>query len=545
VIADEPTTALDVTIQAQVLDLFARLTRERGTAVLIITHDMGVVAEMTSRVLVMYGGQIVERCSTETLFGNPRMPYTWGLIDSVLRMDGDRRTRLRSIEGLPPTLDPPPPGCRFAARCAYRRDICSEQDPALLPLRAGDHSHEVRCWGAHDIEGGGWLRESTFGLATDVPVVVSPISARPASHSSSHDHRAAAPLGNAVAGGALLTVRKLTVDFPLGGASLLTRRRSVLRAVDGVELTLHRGRTLGIVGESGCGKSTLARAILRLQDPTDGSICFDGIELTTLTGRAMRRLRRRMQMIPQDPHRSLDPRRTVGDAVSEAIQTHHMAERSEVADRVAQLLVGVGLDTSFLERYPHQLSGGQRQRVGIARALAVEPELIVADEPVSTLDVSVQAQIINLMRDVQTNFGLSLIFIAHDLAVVRHISDEVAVMYLGRVIEFGDAAAIFGDPRHPYTRALMSAVPLPYSVGRRRTPRIILDGELPSPASIPAGCRFRTRCKLYERLGGPAECADRDPTLVERSSTHTVACHFHDHEDDGPSISLGSGTRSV
>ncbi len=324
----------------------------------------------------------------------------------------------------------------------------------------------------------------------------------------------------------LLEVRQLKVYFPITRGIVVERHVGDVRAVDDVTLTLRRGETLGLVGESGCGKSTLGRAILRLYRPTAGSITFDGQDITTLGGAALRTVRRRMQMIFQDPYASLNPRMTVGGIVGEPLDIHGIGTRNERRLRVEQLFETVGLDPSYAERYPHEFSGGQRQRVGVARALAVNPDLIVADEPVSALDVSIQAQIVNLLERLQAQFRLTYLFIAHDLSVVRHISDRIAVMYLGRIVELAPSRELYDTPRHPYTVALISAVPIPDPAVESKRRRIILKGDVPNPAAPPPGCHFHTRCWLRERLGNPAECVEVEPQLRTVAAGHEVACHF-------------------
>lgn len=325
----------------------------------------------------------------------------------------------------------------------------------------------------------------------------------------------------------ILAVSGLKVHFPVAGRSLLGGGTdATVHAVDGLDLEVRRGSTLGLVGESGCGKSTTGRAILQLHKPTGGSVAFDGTELTTLSPRAMRRMRRRMQMIFQDPYASLNPRMSVGRIIGEPLTIHGLARGKAKRDRVAELLQTVGLSPDFANRHPHEFSGGQRQRIGIARALAVEPDFVVADEPISALDVSIQAQIVNLLEDLQATFGLTYLFIAHDLAVVRHIADSVAVMYLGRIVEFADRDDIYERPRHPYTISLLSAVPVPDPEVEAKRRRLILTGDVPSPVNPPSGCRFRTRCWLRTRLGNPENCERDDPQLRVVAEGHRVACHW-------------------
>ncbi len=318
----------------------------------------------------------------------------------------------------------------------------------------------------------------------------------------------------------LVTVTDLKVHFPADTG--WGRRGNPVRAVDGVSFTIKRGETLGLVGESGCGKTTVGRTVLRLYDPTEGSIVFDGFDIAGLSGRDLRRMRRRMQMVFQDPYSSLNPRQNVGNTIGEPLRVHGLADARGAERRVHELLEVVGLPRDAANRYPHEFSGGQRQRVGLARSLALNPDLIVADEPVSALDVSIQAQIINLLEDLQEEFNLTYLFIAHDLAVVRHISDRIAVMYLGSIVEVAPAAELYANPRHPYTIALLSAVPIPDPVVEASRERIILQGDMPSPADPPPGCRFHTRCPFIQ----PTRCRDEVPLLRPLSTGHTAACHW-------------------
>jgi oligopeptide transport system ATP-binding protein len=323
----------------------------------------------------------------------------------------------------------------------------------------------------------------------------------------------------------LIEVEDLKVHFPIRSGIFQTEVGTV-KAVDGITFQVRKGETLGLVGESGCGKSTTGRAMIRLREPTAGRVTFDGIELGTLKSEALRKMRRRMQIIFQDPYGSLDPRMTVGSIVSEPIETHKLAKGDARKERVADLLRIVGLDPTYVSRYPHEFSGGQRQRIGVARALAVEPEFIVCDEPISALDVSIQAQVLNLLTDLREQLGLTYLFIAHDLSVVKHISDRVAVMYLGKIVEIGPPENMYAAPGHPYTRALLSAVPVPDPESERKRKRVILTGDVPSPVNPPEGCRFHTRCWLYERLGKPEECRTIDPPVRILHGDHGAACHF-------------------
>ena len=329
----------------------------------------------------------------------------------------------------------------------------------------------------------------------------------------------------------LVEVDALKVYFPITEGLIIERHVGDVRAVDGVSFTLARGETLGLVGESGCGKSTTGRAIVRLYKPTAGSITFDGVDLVSLSGDALRHVRRRMQMIFQDPYASLNPRMTAGGIIREPLDIHRIGSSGERQERVRELLATVGLNPDFGDRYPHEFSGGQRQRIGVARALALNPDLIVADEPISALDVSIQAQIINLLERLQGQFNLTYLFIAHDLSVVRHISDRIAVMYLGRIVELASSRDLNRTPLHPYTVALLSAIPVPDPVVESRRRRIILRGDVPSPVSPPSGCRFHTRCWLRDALDNPEICATEDPALRPIAMRHEVACHFAERVD--------------
>jgi peptide/nickel transport system ATP-binding protein len=494
-IADEPTTALDVTIQAQILELMKDLSRRLNIALIIITHNLGVVARYADRVNVMYAAHIIEHGSADDVFLRPLHPYAIGLMRSVPRLDLPRGVKLETIEGLPPDLRTPPPGCRFAPRCAYRRDACVATDMTLRDLTPG---HASACIRADEIVAG--------TLVTPTPPAKSAATATTT--------EAAEPI---------LKVDALRKYFsvPLSGSGIFSSKMATVKAVDDVSFTIAPGETLGLVGESGCGKTTVGRTVLKLEEATDGTIRFSGVDITHRSPREMRETRRGIQVIFQDPYSSLNPRMTVGQIIAEPLHVYQLAKtKPEKDERVAELLRQVGLFDYMAERYPHQLSGGQRQRVGIARALALEPRFIVCDEPVSALDVSIQGQIINLLEDLQTRLKLSYLFIAHDLAVVRHISDRVAVMYLGRIVEVADRDELYANPKHPYTQALLDAAPIPDPrIERTRAPRT-LKGEIPSPLNPPSGCVFHTRCPLVED-----QCRRDIPQIRQIGPRHTVACH--------------------
>ena len=487
-VADEPTTALDVSIQAQILELLRRITEVSRTSLLMVSHDLSVVAGLADRIAVMYAGEIVEVGPTARVFDHPRHPYTLGLLACIPRLDFPRTESLRSIEGGLPDPHARKTGCPFAPRCAFVMDRCLV-DPPALEVKAPDQS--AACWAD--------LSEVT---PQEVLAPAAPASGR-------------APAAN---GHALVSVTNLKVHFPIG-AAIPFRGRTMLRAVDGITVDVPRGGTLGIVGESGCGKSTTGRALLRLVEPTSGHIRFDGHDVATIGAEELRALRPRMQMVFQDPYSSLNPRLSVADAVGEPLVVHHAAERGALGSRVVELLEMVGLPARLASRYPHQLSGGQRQRVSIARALALRPSLIVADEPTSALDVSVRAQILNLMRRLQDEHDLTYVFISHDLSIVRHMSTRVAVMYLGKIVEIADRDTLYSNPQHPYTQALLSVVPVPdpqIERGRRRAP---IKGDVPNPANPPRGCRFNTRCPhAFDR------CFEEEPELGDLGQGHRAAC---------------------
>ncbi len=484
IIADEPTTALDVTIQAQILGLMQELSREFGIALVIITHNLGVVARYADRVSVMYAARMAEQAGATELFAQPLHPYTAGLLRSVPRLDRPRGARLETIDGAPPDLLDPPPGCRFAPRCASRIDACVQKLPELLEVAPQRWSACIRAAELLQQTAANSLSNNTAGITKVL------------------DRRSP-----------LLQVRGLKTWFETGAGA------PPLRAVDDLSFDIVRGETLGLVGESGCGKTTVGRTLLRLEQATAGQILFDGTEVTQAAGDTLQRYRRQVQVIFQDPYSSLNPRMTIGQIIAEPLLVYKLQPDAEAAQaRVRVLLQQVGLFDYMAERYPHQLSGGQRQRVGIARALALEPSFIICDEPVSALDVSIQAQIINLLEDLQHQLGLTYLFIAHDLAVVRHIADRVMVMYRGKIMEVADRDALYAEPLHPYTQLLLAAVPIPDPALEAQRMRAVPAGEV-TVSPISAGCVFQARCPL-----ATAECGENVPPLREIRPGHYAAC---------------------
>lgn len=494
IIADEPTTALDVTVQAQILELLKEVSSESGTAVLLISHDLGVIANVCTRIVVMYGGEVVEEGTTHELLSNPQHPYTLALLNAAPNLESEPTIdkHLPSIGGMPPDILNMPKGCRFAERCSFKVTRCSDH-PNLLTVGVGRLS---RCWVTQ--QGESLSLPPVTGVSSVAP-------ARPAKEAQ------AAPMLEAVG---------LVKHFDVRGKDFFGRRQT-FRAVDGVDFAIQRGEMVGLVGESGCGKSTVARLLTRIHTPTAGVIRFEGQDISHADAAQMRPLRRRIQMIFQDPYASLNPRMTVAQILKEPILFHRIATSSAEANKqVAGLLDKVGLSPKSLTKYPHEFSGGQRQRIGIARALALRPEMIIADEPIAALDVNIQAQIINLLLDLQQEMGLTCLFIAHDLAVVRHISDRILVMYLGVIVESGSAFELFNKPLHPYTRSLISAIPV-HDGSLIRPDRIRLKGELVTGMAAPKGCRFNSRCPHAKPV-----CADTIPTMKELLPGRHAACHF-------------------
>ncbi|WP_454138451.1 ABC transporter ATP-binding protein [Microbacterium paulum] len=509
IIADEPTTALDVTIQAQILDVLEKAKEITGASVVLITHDLGVVAGHADRVGVMYAGKMVELGTTAEVFAAPQMPYTIGLLRSVPNMLTAGSQRLVPLEGRPPSLANLPKGCPFAARCPIAIDACRDVEPSLLAHDPASPLHTAACIRAGEIVDGELVRSDVFPRPEPLPT----------------EERAETDREP------VLEVNDLKRHFPLMRGSVFPRRVGTVRAVDGVSFTLRPGRTLGLVGESGCGKTTTILEVMEMTEPQSGSIRIEGQDVATASKKDVKKLRRDVQIVFQDPMGAIDPRLPIGEVITEPLRVQGVGKAERDA-RVTELLDLVGLDPAMADRYPHEFSGGQRQRIGIARALSTNPAVLILDEPVSALDVSIQAGVINLLEDLGERLGLSYLFVAHDLAVVRQIADDVAVMYLGVIVEQGPVAEVFTNPRHPYTKALISAAPIPDPDIERGRTRILLNGDLPSPTQEISGCRFRTRCPLYALLDEPAQelCRASDPQLTPHGRSK-VACHHADRSE--------------
>ncbi|WP_347567118.1 ABC transporter ATP-binding protein [Lysinibacter sp. HNR] len=541
ILADEPTTALDVTIQAQIIDVLRTAQRETGAALVFVSHDLGVIAGIADRVAVMYAGRIVETGTVEQVLTQPRMPYTLGLIGAVPRIDNKAHTALIPIPGAPPLMLDFAGGCPFATRCPLAYTECHATEPALNDVpgnpgtstditdpsgtadpagstnAAGFAEHLVACHRVIDVVKQNLQPEDIFPLPH--------IADSPANHT---DRNTLAPV---------LTVEGLIKTFPLVKGGAFKRQVGSIYAVDGVDLDIRAGETLGLVGESGSGKSTTLHQILDLTAPEGGQIDMLGqsISDSSRDKKTIANLRQEIAMVFQDPMASLDPRMPIYDVLAEPLRAHKWPG-DKVRTRVPELLRLVGLNPSDASRYPHEFSGGQRQRISIARSLAVNPKLLVLDEPVSALDVSIQAGVLNLLSELKTTLGLSYLFVSHDLSVIRHIADRVSIMYLGRTMETGPVSKVFENPMHPYTQALLSAVPIPDPIKERQREHILLEGDPPNPTEKQVGCRFRTRCRVFSALPNDDKkrCATEVPSPLPRKLSDTIPLR-NEVPDAGPS----------
>jgi peptide/nickel transport system ATP-binding protein len=581
-IADEPTTALDVTIQAQILALLRDLKERLGMAMLLITHDMGVIAGHADRVNVMYAGRVVETADVRELFNHMHHPYTQALLASIPQLDQDASKALHAIPGLPPDLSHPPQGCRFAARCSRATDKCRAEEPSLS---GQTYEHRFSCW--HPVDGPLALAvigergpdAASTGLASpdtesvaeaalptdkagytpefvaDAPLtgtaaesVADPAAAEaevpeapPAAEETQEAEAIVIASGLEVTADGRLEVTERTVEvaaadgdgavpllqithlvkeFPIT-AGVLQRKVGSVKAVSDVSFSVAAGTTFGLVGESGCGKTTIGKVIVALEKPNSGTVTLGELNVSKLRGADLRRKRRDLQLMFQDPHSSLDPRMRVGSIIGEPLSIQHLGSKRAQRDRVFELLGEVGLPRNAVERYPHEFSGGQRQRIGLARALTLNPRLIVADEPVSALDVSIRAQVLNLMKRLQASHGLTYVVISHDLAVVKYMAERIGVMYLGKLVEIGSGQDIYERAAHPYTVGLIATIPVPQPAVEQAKKGAGIRGELPSPLNPPSGCRFRTRCPFAQEL-----CAAEEPQLRSFGPGHMAACHF-------------------
>ena len=503
-IADEPTTALDVTIQAQILELIQRLQQELQMAVLLITHDLGVVANIADRVAVMYAGKIAEMGTWEQLYKTPQHPYTVKLLESTPARD-KRGTQLHTIAGRVPKATDYNDGCRFADRCPKVMDGCETITPTLHGVNGSEHNVACHLYNPEPP----FSAVSTGATKLELETDTDKIEDAPAQMANTQPQ---------------LQVKNLCVHYPIQ-KGLFKRTVGYVYAVDDVTLDIPRGKTLALVGESGSGKTSFGKAILRLGVPVKGDLVYDGVNIATVTRELMHPYRKQMQIIFQDPYASLNPRMTIGAIIQEGMQAHAIGESTEAREnRVAELMQRVGLSPDMVTRYPHEFSGGQRQRIGIARCLAVDPEFIVCDEATSALDVSVQAQILNLLKSLQTDFNLTYLFITHNLSVVEYFADEVAVMYLGRIVERGTTEEIFDSPKHPYTRALLSAVPkMDPQTG---VEKIQLEGDVPSPINRPSGCYFHPRCPEVMPI-----CKNTYPGETRFTQTHSCNCYLYQNAE--------------
>jgi peptide/nickel transport system ATP-binding protein len=579
-IADEPTTALDVTIQAQILTLLKDLKDRLGMAMLLITHDMGVIAGHADRVNVMYAGRVVETADAAILFEEMHHPYTQALLASIPQLHQDARKALHAIPGLPPDLAHPPQGCRFAARCSRATEKCREEEPSLS---GKTFEHRFSCW--HPVDGplvltvigqGGPDAVSTglvtsdaesmnqaaagdkAGLVADTPlaggeaadavsgetgdlepeseseqltVIAAGLTQTADGRLEITEQRVEVSVQSNGAAAPLLELRNLVKEFPVTSGAILQRKVASVHAVSDVSFAVPAGTTFGLVGESGCGKTTIGKLIVALEKPSSGSISVNGEDVSKLHRADLRRKRRDLQLMFQDPQSSLDPRMRVGTIIAEPLAVQHLGSKRAQRDRVYELLSEVGLPRNAVERYPHEFSGGQRQRIGLARALTVNPRLIVADEPVSALDVSIRAQVLNLMKRLQASHGLTYVVISHDLAVVKYMADRIGVMYLGKLVEMGSGDDIYERAAHPYTAGLVATIPVPDPTLERAKTGAAIKGELPSPVNPPSGCRFRTRCQFAQE-----RCAAEEPPLRSFGPGHVAACHFPLQTPDGATV---------
>jgi peptide/nickel transport system ATP-binding protein len=585
-IADEPTTALDVTIQAQILALLRDLKDRLGMAMLLITHDMGVIAGHADRVNVMYAGRVVETAEVRQLFSEMHHPYTQALLASIPQLDQDANKALHAIPGLPPDLAHPPHGCRFAARCPRASDKCRAEEPSLSGKTM---EHRFSCW--HPVDGplalavigqSGPDAVST-GLASSDAESVAEASLRPDKAGYTPELVADAPLADAAAADGdaskaeeakeaeaivvaaglevtadgrlevtertvevavasadgvapLLQITNLVKEFPIT-SGVIQRKVGSVHAVSDVSFSVPAGTTFGLVGESGCGKTTIGKVIVALEKPNSGTVTLGDLNVSSLRGAELRRKRRDLQLMFQDPQSSLDPRMRVGAIIGEPLAVQHLGSKRAQRDRVFELLSEVGLARNAVERYPHEFSGGQRQRIGLARALTLNPRLIVADEPVSALDVSIRAQVLNLMKRLQASHGLTYVVISHDLAVVKYMAERIGVMYLGKLVELGSGQDIYERAAHPYTAGLIATIPVPKPSLERAKKGAGIRGELPSPVNPPSGCRFRTRCQFAQEI-----CAAEEPLLRSFGPGHVAACHFPLQTPDGSAVSTPAMT---
>jgi peptide/nickel transport system ATP-binding protein len=506
-IADEPTTALDVTTQAGILELLIDLTDSEEKSTLLITHDMGVVARFATRVIVMYTGKIVETGRVSEIFHKSSHPYTRMLLESIPRIDRLHPTAL--LRGTVPSIENIPSGCAFHPRCFLAEAICASDEPQLLPVSA-DSDHMSACHFSQtlDSEAKASVQPSRVGELQEVEIINS------TSRRETTDRT-------------VLRLEEITKEFPLPRRFFGPRNHSsMMVAVDRVSFSIHEGECVGIVGESGCGKSTLARLITGLTEATSGAIYIDEADVRTLSRRRAREARRGIQAVFQDPGGSLDPQIRVGKSVAEPLTVRKVGSRAERWERAAAILNRVGISREHARRFPHQLSGGQKQRVALARSVVLRPQLIVCDEPVTSLDVSMKSEILELLREIQREQGIAILFISHDLAVIRQIAQRVVVMYFGQAVETADVEILFTSPAHPYSAALLDASPVPDPLEEQQRGRIVLSGSLPSVYDPPSGCPFHTRCWKARELGDPDLCRTVRPQLEPLVPGHSVACHF-------------------